>query len=102
MARAAFNLPRALLAFKSNKRCSSIRMAKGPTPVRFRCLVHARRKPWTDAERAKVIMCSHGSTMMLGEDSAPGRFWESVGKEARRRNIKGTSVVSWGKARGTS
>ena len=32
---------------------------------------------------------SHGSTMMLGEDSAPGRFWEGVGREAQKRGIKG-------------
>ncbi|KAM0753459.1 LigB subunit of an aromatic-ring-opening dioxygenase LigAB [Meredithblackwellia eburnea MCA 4105] len=36
-----------------------------------------------------VIMCSHGSTMMLGEDSGPGRYWESVGKEAMKRGVKG-------------
>lgn len=36
-----------------------------------------------------VIFCSHGSTMMLGEDSAPGRYWESVGLEAKQRGIKG-------------
>lgn len=32
---------------------------------------------------------SHGSTMMLGEDSKPAEFWQSVGKEAKRRGIKG-------------
>jgi len=32
---------------------------------------------------------SHGSTMMLGEDSAPGFFWRQVGQEAKRRGVKG-------------
>lgn len=32
---------------------------------------------------------SHGSTMMLGEDSEPAEFWKSVGQEAKRRGIKG-------------
>lgn len=27
--------------------------------------------------------------MMLGEDSAPAKFWQSVGVEAKRRGIKG-------------
>ncbi|KWU43411.1 LigB subunit of an aromatic-ring-opening dioxygenase LigAB [Rhodotorula sp. JG-1b] len=36
-----------------------------------------------------VILCSHGSTMMLGEDSTAGRYWEEVGKEALKRGVKG-------------
>jgi aromatic ring-opening dioxygenase catalytic subunit (LigB family) len=32
---------------------------------------------------------SHGSTMMLGEDSVVGDFWASVGTEAKRRGVKG-------------
>lgn len=27
--------------------------------------------------------------MMLGEDSAPGFFWQSVGNEAKKRGVKG-------------
>lgn len=27
--------------------------------------------------------------MMLGEDSKPAEFWQNVGKEAKRRGIKG-------------
>lgn len=27
--------------------------------------------------------------MMLGEDSAPARFWATVGAEAQKRKIKG-------------
>ncbi|SCV74179.1 BQ2448_6611 [Microbotryum intermedium] len=36
-----------------------------------------------------VIFCSHGSTMMLGEDSAAGRYWQKVGEEAMARKIEG-------------
>ncbi|PWY97386.1 LigB subunit of an aromatic-ring-opening dioxygenase LigAB [Testicularia cyperi] len=31
---------------------------------------------------------SHGSTMMLGEKSAPAQHWEEMGREAMRRGIK--------------
>ncbi|SCZ98968.1 BZ3500_MvSof-1268-A1-R1_Chr3-1g05738 [Microbotryum saponariae] len=36
-----------------------------------------------------VIFCSHGSTMMLGEDSSAGRYWQKVGEEAMARKIEG-------------
>jgi aromatic ring-opening dioxygenase catalytic subunit (LigB family) len=36
---------------------------------------------------------SHGSTMMLGEESAPADFWLSVGQEATRRGIKGIVMM---------
>ncbi|EPQ32132.1 uncharacterized protein PFL1_00329 [Pseudozyma flocculosa PF-1] len=40
-------------------------------------------KPTTPA-----FFFSHGSTMMLGEDSTPARYWEKMGQEALRRGIK--------------
>jgi aromatic ring-opening dioxygenase catalytic subunit (LigB family) len=36
---------------------------------------------------------SHGSTMMLGEESAPADFWLSVGREAKRRGIEGVVMM---------
>ncbi|KAM0793766.1 hypothetical protein ACM66B_001184 [Microbotryomycetes sp. NB124-2] len=36
-----------------------------------------------------VILVSHGSTMMLGEDTESGRWWQSVGEEAMKRKVKG-------------
>ncbi|KAF4625770.1 hypothetical protein G7Y89_g12401 [Cudoniella acicularis] len=41
-----------------------------------------------------VFFFSHGSTMMLGEDSEPAEFWKSVGDEALRRGVK--SIVMMG------
>ncbi|ORY86669.1 catalytic LigB subunit of aromatic ring-opening dioxygenase, partial [Leucosporidium creatinivorum] len=38
---------------------------------------------------AQVILCSHGSTMMLGEDSSAGRYWQLVGEEALKRGVEG-------------
>lgn len=38
--------------------------------------------------------------MMLGEDSAPGRYWESVGKEALRRDVKGAPPSARGGGEG--
>jgi hypothetical protein len=35
-----------------------------------------------------VFFFSHGSTMMLGEESESASYWESVGNEALRRGIK--------------
>ena len=36
-----------------------------------------------------VVFCSHGSTMMLGEDNDAGRYWQKVGEEAIARGIEG-------------
>jgi hypothetical protein len=35
-----------------------------------------------------VFFFSHGSTMMLGEDSEPAKIWEAAGTEALRRGVK--------------
>ncbi|ETS61950.1 hypothetical protein PaG_04064 [Moesziomyces aphidis] len=35
-----------------------------------------------------VFFFSHGSTMMLGEQSTPAQYWEEMGREAMRRGIK--------------
>jgi aromatic ring-opening dioxygenase catalytic subunit (LigB family) len=40
-----------------------------------------------------VFFMSHGSTMMLGEESAPADFWLSVGQEATRRGVKGVVMM---------
>src|ERR1700737_1176411 len=53
-------------------RCSKIELTAEPTPVFF---------------------MSHGSTMMLGEESAPADFWLSVGQEATRRGVKGVVMM---------
>lgn len=41
-----------------------------------------------------VFFFSHGTTMMLGEESQPAEFWKTVGDEAHRRGIK--SIVMMG------
>ncbi|OBT64249.1 hypothetical protein VE03_06887 [Pseudogymnoascus sp. 23342-1-I1] len=41
-----------------------------------------------------VFFLSHGSTMMLGEESKPAEFWKEMGDEATRRGIK--SIVMMG------
>jgi len=35
-----------------------------------------------------VHLFSHGSTMMLGEDSASARYWERCGEEAMAHGIE--------------
>jgi hypothetical protein len=35
-----------------------------------------------------VHLFSHGSTMMLGEDSASARYWEKCGEEALAHGIE--------------
>lgn len=35
-----------------------------------------------------VFFFSHGSTMMLGEESEPAKIWEAAGTEAIRRGVK--------------
>lgn len=42
-----------------------------------------------------VFFFSHGTTMMLGEDTSPAHEWKAVGDEALRRGIK--SIVMMGK-----
>jgi len=37
---------------------------------------------------APVHLFSHGSTMMLGEDSASSRYWEKCGEEALAHGIE--------------
>lgn len=37
---------------------------------------------------APVHLFSHGSTMMLGEDSASARYWEECGDEALANGIE--------------
>ena len=44
-------------------------------------------------EPTPVFFMSHGSTMMLGEESAPADFWLSVGEEAIRRGIEGVVLM---------
>ncbi|KAL2829635.1 Extradiol ring-cleavage dioxygenase, class III enzyme, subunit B [Aspergillus pseudoustus] len=41
-----------------------------------------------------VFLFSHGTTMMLGEESEPAEFWRSVGDEALRRGIR--SIIMMG------
>jgi aromatic ring-opening dioxygenase catalytic subunit (LigB family) len=41
-----------------------------------------------DEPMAPVHLFSHGSTMMLGEDSASARYWEKCGDEALAAGIE--------------
>lgn len=47
-----------------------------------------------------VHIFSHGSTMMLGEDSASARYWERMGEEALNNGVEHV-VMMVSLARGT-
>lgn len=38
---------------------------------------------------------SHGSTMMLGEESTSATYWKKAGDEALANNIKGVIMMVW-------
>jgi aromatic ring-opening dioxygenase catalytic subunit (LigB family) len=40
-----------------------------------------------------LIFVSHGSTMMLGEESVVTRDWQEIGRKAERRGIKGVVMM---------
>lgn len=40
-----------------------------------------------------VHFFSHGSTMMLGEDSSSADYWKKCGDEALARNIQGVIIM---------
>lgn len=40
-----------------------------------------------------VHFLSHGSTMMLGEESDSANYWKKCGDEALARNIKGVVIM---------
>lgn len=40
-----------------------------------------------------VHFFSHGSTMMLGEDSASARYWERMGEEALKNGVEHVVIM---------
>lgn len=69
-------------------------MTKYPTPVSRSSGAHSSVSTHRRAPRSQVVFCSHGSTMMLGEDSTAGRYWQKVGEEALARGVKGVVFMS--------
>jgi len=45
-------------------------------------------EPQPEEPLSPVHLFSHGSTMMLGEDSASARYWEKCGDEALAHGIE--------------
>lgn len=41
-----------------------------------------------EGKMSPVHFFSHGSTMMLGEDSASARYWERMGEEALKMGVE--------------
>lgn len=41
-----------------------------------------------EGKMSPVHFFSHGSTMMLGEDSASARYWERMGEEALKNGVE--------------
>ena len=50
-----------------------------------------------------VHFFSHGSTMMLGEESVSGRYWRNCGDEALANGVKGIIMMGahWDSGEGT-
>ena len=54
----------------------------------------ANNSPSTPPEAlSPVHLFSHGSTMMLGEDSASARYWEKCGEEALAHGIEHVVIM---------
>lgn len=49
-------------------------------------------QPWT-APITPVYFFSHGSTMMLGEESESADYWKKAGDEALANGIKGVIMM---------
>lgn len=46
-----------------------------------------------EGKMAPVHFFSHGSTMMLGEDTASARYWEKMGDEALRQGVEHVVIM---------
>lgn len=46
-----------------------------------------------EGKMAPVHFFSHGSTMMLGEDSASARYWEKMGDEAIKNGVEHVVIM---------
>lgn len=49
--------------------------------------------PGDKKKSSPVHFFSHGSTMMLGEDSASARYWEQAGQEALRQGVEHVVIM---------
>lgn len=66
-------------------------------PPRYRCIPHTAVKMAVgkthEGKMAPVHFFSHGSTMMLGEDTASARYWERMGDEALRHGVEHVVIM---------
>ena len=46
-----------------------------------------------EGKMAPVHFFSHGSTMMLGEESASARYWEKMGDEALKQGVQHVIIM---------
>lgn len=46
-----------------------------------------------EGKMTPVHFFSHGSTMMLGEDSASARYWERMGEEALKNGVEHVVIM---------
>lgn len=46
-----------------------------------------------EGKMAPVHFFSHGSTMMLGEDSSSARYWEKMGQEALKNGVEHVVIM---------
>jgi hypothetical protein len=58
-------------------------------------LIHtiASRRTITMAELPPVLFLSHGTTMMLGENSRVRDYWRKLGDDALRHGVKGVVIM---------
>lgn len=50
-------------------------------------------KKQEEGKMTPVHFFSHGSTMMLGEDSASARYWERMGEEALKNGVEHVVIM---------